>query len=130
MKYGNRSPWKRYMSSPLALILSIILLIFVAKASFGINQKSAMSASRLAQAQTEFNKLKSRQDDLSNKVGHLSSDGGLESEIRSKYRAIKEGESVAVIVDDVKAPSSTTITASVVDTKQSFWSRVWHAVGL
>ncbi len=126
MKYGNRSPWKRHLASPLALILSFILVILLARASFSISQKSTLSASRLAQAQVEFQKLKTRQEDLSNKVGKLSSDGGLESEIRSKYRAIKEGESVAVIVDDNKGTSTATTS---VPTKSGWWRRMMSKIG-
>lgn len=126
MKYGNRSPWKRYLASPLALILSFIVFILLARASFSISQKSTLSASRLAQARVEFEKLKSRQDDLSSKVGKLSSDGGLESEIRSKYRAVKDGESVAVIIDDSKSTSTATTSAPI---KKGWWGRLMSKIG-
>jgi cell division protein FtsB len=126
MKYGNRSPWKRYISSPLALVFLLIIAGILARASFNINQKSALSASRLAQAQAEFQKLKERQTDLTEKVGRLSSEDGLESEIRAKYRAVKEGESVAVIIDE-----SATTTPNATSTYQAaWWKRVLRRIGI
>jgi cell division protein FtsB len=106
MKYGNRPQWKRIVASPIALILLVIFLIVLVRATSRLTAKAESGSTRLAQAQAEYQKLEERKSDLSFKVTKLSTDEGLESEIRAKYRAVKEGESVAVIVDDEESTST------------------------
>jgi cell division protein FtsB len=126
MKYGNNPGWKRFLASPVALILVLIVLVILARATMRLSAKADAGEERLTQAQAEYNKLKERQADLSFKVGKLSTDEGLESEIRAKYRAVKEGESVAVILDDeetaVAIQASTTI-------KVRFWRKFLGKLG-
>lgn len=114
MKYGKRSGWKRFFSSTLALIGAFVLFVFLAHATWGVYQKSRQSGDKLSEAQAEYDKLQTHQRDLSDKVSYLSTDEGKEAEMRTKYRAIKEGESVAVILDDQAAAAVTaTSTESV-----------------
>ena len=118
MNLGKRSRWKKYLSSPITLVILVILTIIVARSSSNIGAKSELSYSRLAQAQAEYEKLQLRHKELSVKVTRLSSEEGLESEIRAKYRAVREGESVAVILDE-----TTTTTASLGDLEDGGWLR-------
>lgn len=118
MKYGNRSLLKRLVASPVALVVAAVLLAVLAKAGWNLYEKAQVSSGRLEQAQAELAKLRDREAKLSDTVGYLSTERGLENEIRSKYHAIREGESVAVIVDDSKTAavvnaSMTQATSSV-----------------
>ena len=99
MKYSKRSSWKKYLASPVALAILLIAFGILVRSTWNINQKANAGAVRLTQAQIEYGKLEDRKNDLSGKVSRLSTDEGLEAEIRTKYRAVKEGESVAVLVD-------------------------------
>jgi cell division protein FtsB len=116
MKYGNSSSWKRFISSPFTLVAVIILFLFLTKAVWGIREKNTLSVSRLELAQAELTKLESHQRDLAEQIRYLSTEQGIESELRTKYRAIREGESVAVIVDDQ--------TASVIDASSTEMNKV------
>jgi hypothetical protein len=84
-----------------------------------------MSANYLTREQLEFTKLKSREIELDKSVKYLKTDKGIEAEIRSKFRVVKEGESVAVIVDN--NASSTTKTVDI--KPPSFWSRFIDLLG-
>ncbi|MBP6858219.1 MAG: hypothetical protein KBC33_00090 [Candidatus Pacebacteria bacterium] len=122
MKYGNRSLLKRLVASPVAMIVAAVLLAVLAKAGWNLNEKARVSSSRLEQAQAELAKLRDREAKLSDTVGYLSTERGLENEIRSKYHAIREGESVAVIVDDSK--TAAVVNASVTQATSSVgWFR-------
>ena len=130
MKYGNRSFWKRLIASPVAMIVSAVLLAIVAKAGWNIYEKARISSDRLAQAQAELAKLRDRQAKLSETVGYLSTERGLENEIRSKYHAVKEGESVAVIVDeDAGSTQRASATDSVASSTVGWWGRLLRAIG-
>ena len=100
MKYGNSSLWKKFISSPFTLVVVIVVFLFLVKTVWGIREKNSLSVSKLESAETELIKLESHQRDLAEQIRHLSTERGIESELRTKYRAIHEGESVAVIVDD------------------------------
>jgi cell division protein FtsB len=117
MKYGNSSSWKRFISSPFTLVAVIVLFLFLTKAVWGIREKNTLSVSRLELAQAELTKLESHQRDLAEQIRYLSTEQGIESELRTKYRAIREGESVAVIVDDNQ-------TASVIDASSTVMNKV------
>ncbi len=80
------------------MVVAIVLLVILAKATWNISHKAAASAAKLQSAQAELNKLELREAELNSKVAKLSDDQGIEAEIRTKYHAVKEGESVAVIV--------------------------------
>lgn len=125
MKYGNHSFWKRFGTSPFVVLLVLIALFIIVRANIKIYKKVTISDERLNQAMNEVAKLEGRQKDLSARVGQLSTNEGVESEIRTKYMAVKEGESIAVIVDE----NSGSVTAGVATTTPiSWWGRVWRLV--
>lgn len=133
MKYGKQrksSFWKRIQSSPVLLVAALVLFIFLGRATWNIYSKAEASADKFARAQTELANLRKRESDLSRKVSYISTQQGIEAEIRTKFHAVKEGESVAVIVDEkdrnrqnqatVLTPASTTAT-----TTRSWWRKLF-----
>jgi cell division protein FtsB len=99
MKSRNRSAWQSVLSSPVTLIIAIILAIILFRAVWNIHQKAAMAADKLDQANADLAKLEADKADLESRVGDLSTDAGLKAAIREKYHAVEPGEQVAVIVD-------------------------------
>jgi cell division protein FtsB len=101
------------------------------KVVWNIREKLSDSNSRLRSTNAEFMKLQAHQNDLSNKISYLSTEQGIEAELRTKYRAIREGESVAVIVDEDQASSSLTHASSSqqTDSNISWWRRILRVVG-
>ncbi len=127
MRYGKQNLWKVILSSPITPVILFIVLAFLAKATLSIYSKARVSQNRLVEAQAELGKLQARQADLAHKVDYLSTDQGVEAEMRTKYRAVKEGESVAVIVDNTAAAAA--IQAS--STPQiGWWGRLLGFFGL
>jgi len=126
MKYGNKPFYERVAASPLALIVAIIVFGFLAKAAWNIHAKASTSSQKLSEEQAQLSKLQANQDELSSKVAYLSTDQGMEAEMRSKFKAVKEGEQVAVIVDDqTAAVAVATSTPSV-----GWWGRLLRFFGL
>lgn len=127
MKYGNKPFYERVAASPLALIAAGILLVFLARAAWSIHAKASTSSQRLTEEQEQLAKLQVSQNDLSSKVSDLSTEQGVEAEMRTKFKAVKEGEQVAVIVDDqTAAAAAATSTASTV----GWWARFLRFFGL
>lgn len=126
MKYGNRPLRERIATSPLVLAAALVLLAILSRAVWNIHAKASFSAQKLSQAQAELAKLDQNRSDLSVKVDRLSTDQGVEAEMRSKFRALRTGESVAVIVDDkqVANASSASTTSEV-----GWWGRFLRFFG-
>ena len=115
---------RRWIYSPIVLIILAIVLFFVLRAFWDVYKKESLSLNNLNQTQADLDRLTAREKNLAQSIDYLKTDKGVESAIRSKFRLAKDGESIAVLVDDgVKA--STTLT-----TKPSLWSRILHMIGL
>ena len=94
MAYGNRSTWKRIISSPLAILALLVLVVVLARASWNIHEKDSGSEVRLAQSESDLVDLKAQQQALSDRVAYLSTDEGVQAELREKYRGVEPGEQV------------------------------------
>jgi cell division protein FtsB len=132
MKYGNRSIWNKLVASPLSVMVLVVIAFVLARAVFNIYNKAQLSENRLAQAEANLSNLTQRQKDIASKVESLSTDQGIEAEIRTRYHAVKSGELVAVIVDDSQtanvrnaATSTSSATSSL-----SWWRRWLRVFGL
>lgn len=125
MKYGNQSVWKKFISSPITLLGFLVLFFFLFRAAWSVHEKAVLSELKLKTAQIELSKLEAHQRDLSNQIGYLSTEQGIEAELRTKYRAVKEGESVAVIVDNDNVANVSTIiaTTTATTTESAGWGR-------
>ena len=108
MKYSKQGNWVKIISSPFTLVVIVVIFIFLIKAVWNMREKVISSSENLNTVSAELSRLENRQSDLADKIKYLSTEQGVESELRTKYRAIRDGESVAVIVDDNQ-------TASVID---------------
>jgi hypothetical protein len=128
MKYGKRSPWKRFIYSPAGIIIGCIGLILLVRAAWNIHGKAVTAGERLSEAQSELAGLERQKEALSSSIAYLSTPSGIEAELRDKYHAVKQGESVAVIVDDAPAGNSTSSDASSTPS-ESWWDRFISFVG-
>lgn len=84
------------------IALTLLLVVFGAflKATVGVYQKE-----RLARAQRELIEervytLEERRATLSRDLERLETERGVEEEIREKFRVVKEGEQLLILVDE------------------------------
>lgn len=121
------------MSSPFVLIIIIIVFIFLARGVWGIRQKVVVSNTKYESIKKELDRLQSRKQDLADRINYLSTDQGIEAELKSRYGAVRNGESVAVIIDqnsqsaNALQVSSTSPLGS--EGKKSFLDRVFGIFG-
>ena len=121
------------MHNPFVTIIALTLLFFLVRAAWNVHRSAASASVRLSQAKAEQSKLEAEQKDLSVKIDGLSTPSGLESELRTKYRAVKEGESVAVIINSNQATTSSTAPSgqsTVSQPSANLWDRTLEFFGL
>lgn len=114
---------RKILYSPIILLTLILLLVILIRGLFGVYKKAQLSARNLERERIELEKLISREKSLASSIDYLKTEQGIEDEIRTKFRVVKEGESVAVIVDKQPPviPSVSTSTNA-----GNFWSRLFH----
>lgn len=131
MKYGKPGIWRKIISSKITLIVILIVLILMAKGANEMKRKNDLSASRLDTIEKDYQKLDTYKTELENRINYLSTTEGIESELRTKFRAVKEGEQIAVIIDkDTESSSSSTVINNVANANDgSLWSKLLSFLG-
>jgi cell division protein FtsB len=118
------------LSSPISLVAALIILVLLLRAAWNIHDKSRLSETRLDKAEIELAKLQDDHKELSEKSADLATDAGLENEMREKYRAVRPGESVAVIVDNAEPTGlSLSTTSSATTVNRGFWRSILALFG-
>ena len=93
-----------------------------------MHKSADMIGTKLEHTNNELTSLQIEKANLASKIDSLSSPSGVEYQLRTKYRAVREGESVAVIIDS----SATTSSSSENDTQsgKGWWNGVMSFFGL
>ena len=120
---GKNKLRKITYSLPTLFLLSIILFLFL-KALWGVYIKESVSKDNLNKENLELQRLINRQKTLSESFEYLKTDEGVEKEMRDKFRVAKDGERLAVIIDN---NASTTDTNGYI--KISLWNRFIGLLG-
>lgn len=124
----KKKSYTKVIYSPFTLFLIFLVFLVLLRALWGVYKKEVISAQYLQKEQEQLTAILSRQRELAQSVDYLKTDKGVESEIRSKFRVVREGESVAVIVDN-DATTTSQIQATTTQ-QQGWWSKMWNAIGL
>ena len=128
MKNDKRKTFVKVLASPITLFLALILCVVMAGGTLRMYRNSASVSNKYAATQAELLRLQAEQTNLISKVNSLSTETGVETELRTKYRAVKDGESVAVIVDN--SSTSTVVGTSPTTTIQKgWWGSFWQSLG-
>lgn len=130
LDYRERFRVRRIIYSKATAIILLGMFVLVAQATWGMYEKSKEARDRRDKAVTSQKAYEERNRELENNINRLSTDRGLEEEIRSRYMVAKDGENVIVVRDpDADASGTKTILVPVVENK-GFWQTLTGAVGL
>ncbi len=108
---------KKILYSRAMFVVLIVLVALAGRATWGVYQKEKISQLNLDRLQAEITELKGREEYITSGIDRLGTDRGIEEEIRQKFKVVKDGEVMAILMDDEMA-----ITAS--STEKGFWSTV------
>ena len=113
-QFKSKRNAKRLFYSPLTIVIMILVLIVLARSTWGIYEKYQLSTARLGQAENQLAALKDQEGELSQSIAQLSTASGTEAVMRTDFRIVKPGESLAVIIDTAASVTATT-------TPEGFW---------
>lgn len=122
IEYQKKKKVKRMLYSPIVLLLLAIIFVILFRSLWSVYKKEKVSDENLSKERIELEKLSLREKSLASALEYLKTEQGIESEIRSRFRLVKEGEQVAVIVDE----EATDTQEQASTTNRGFWYRIFH----
>lgn len=105
------------------IALGVLLLLLIGHATWRVYAKERSAATELRNQAASLGELKQRKAALEAKLRALSTERGVEEEIRDRFPVTKPGEEVITVVNPA-GPAATTSAK-----KPSFWARLatWFA---
>ena len=127
LDFRERSKLRRVLyAKPTIILLALVVALFL-HGAWGAYQKSQEAMAKRAKAEQELAGLLAREKELEENIARLSSEVGIEAEIRERFMVAKEGENVIIITD----PDSEKFhTVTIADESPSFFEKMLGAVGL
>ena len=120
-EFQQKKKIRKILYSPITLTILAIIFMVLVRGVYGVYIKEKISSNNLEQEKNELAKLEEREKSLAASFDYLKTDQGVENEIRTKFRAVKEGEKVSVIVDE-NVPTTTNTATST----HGFWYNLFH----
>jgi cell division protein FtsB len=102
----ERQRLRRFLYSWLSLGVLAVITFFVVKGAFGIIQIERKSAERVRELEREATELTLREEKLKDEIEYLKTPDGVVDAIKDKFSVTREGEYVAIIVDERSRASS------------------------
>ena len=93
-------------SIPLLALLAVVAFL-LARGAASIMLKERESAQTLASLEEKNGTLKERQDELKVSIARLRTEEGIIEEIRSKFNVTRQGEHLAIVVEEGEKASTT-----------------------
>lgn len=114
---------KSWFYSPWVAVILVIFVIWgtVSVVGAGIKQHEAITLRNTSRK--ELAELEIKQQELNKKIEDFSTEQGIEAEVRQRYRVVKPGEQLVIIVNN-EGDNENQVT------KPSFWQRLRSFVGL
>lgn len=125
IEFQKKKKIRKFVYSPFTLLGLLILSVFMIQGVLGVYHKERISREKLEAARIELEKLEIRERGVAQSIEYLKTDEGVEGEIRRKFRAAKEGENIAVILDEGSA-STTEEASSTHEESHGFWYNLFH----
>jgi len=116
-EFEERKKFWHIFYSPLVLIVLLLAFLFMIRAVWRVYDHEKVSSQDRERIEKELSSADRRAATLKGQIDSLETQRGVEDEIRAKFNVAKEGEGVAVIINDANATS--VATTSVV--KESWW---------
>lgn len=128
LDFRQRFRFRRMLYSKIVAVALLALFVLVAQATWGMYEKSVEAGERRDRAEMTLRGYEERTQELDANIERLSTERGIEEEIRDRFMVAKEGEGVIV----VRTPSAEKKEDVVIvnGEKRSIWKRMLSSVGI
>lgn len=94
-----------------SLVFVAIIAFFLIKGAGNLMIKERQSAERVEVLEAEKSAIEAREAELKGRISRLQTEEGVMEEIREKFSVAREGEYMAIIVDDTSGSTTSDKTA-------------------
>ena len=120
--HGGRIDLLRLGLRTLGCLVLVILASFLVRGTWGMYGKLVHASDGEEASRVELARLRAREVKVRASVEALSSDRGVEAEVRERYGVLRPGEGEIRVIYPVASTAPTSIPAA------PWWARVWHAL--
>ena len=126
LQFYQKRTWRIIISSPLAIIVLVLMLLFLARIVYERYTIERAMATRRLESELRLESLVERKAQLQQKVEYLSNDRGIEAEMRRNFDVARPGEQVVIILD--KEPDATIQPLTPMNTGETNarWYQFWR----
>lgn len=121
-RYRRSYELLRLIAGILGVLVLTFLVVVSTRAAWGMYQKFTQAGQGRQAAEEELASLKEKEERISTAVVALSSERGIEAEVRARFGVVKPGEGEIKIVRD--KDEEKTLSGE----PQSIWARIWEAL--
>ena len=120
LDFHEKRRFKRLLYSKVTLVILGFIVIWLAFAVWSMYKKERDTRLRRIEQKEVLNELEGREESLREEIERLSTERGIEQEVRSKFEGGKDGEEMIIIVDNPEDEGF-----SNKEIKKTFWQKVF-----
>ena len=107
-EFKDKRKRKEKLYSFWSVLALFIVFLFLVRGVWNIYQKEKESANLDSDSRAKLESLNSQADQLNSNISKLSTDAGIDEELRQKYGVVKPGEEMIVVVPQDATTSTST----------------------
>ncbi|TSC54910.1 MAG: hypothetical protein LiPW30_376 [Parcubacteria group bacterium LiPW_30] len=108
LEFQDKKRFRRILYSRVTFVLVFILCVFVGRAAVSMYKSDSLTGEKRKIAEDELVAVRARENSLKAQIISLKTERGVEEELRGKFRVVKNGEGVIIVVDQEKKEATTT----------------------
>ena len=97
----------------------LVIAVFLAGATWEIRQKERLAWREREYARGHYEEVSTRHEALVERLENLSTERGMEEELRKRFPVAREGEEVVVLIDAPRVVGDT-----IPEPPKTFWDRI------
>ena len=111
-QFEQRRQNRRLIYSLPSVIILLLIFVALARSVWTVYKSSSSAVDMRIVAEKDLAELQARKTALETKMADLNTERGEEEELRGKFRVVRPGENMIVIVDNPAAANPTTTQAT------------------
>jgi len=99
-EFEKRKLLRKYLYSRFSIALLIIIILLLARGAWKAYDKSSTTRASASVIINELDEIKKDEKLLKEQIESLETEDGIDAEIRKKFKAVKPGEEMSVIIEN------------------------------
>lgn len=107
LEFQDKKRFRRILYSRITFGVVFFFCLLIGNATFDMYQTNRLTADKRKIAEDELLAVQIREESLRAQIGTLKTERGIEEELRTKFRVVKNGEGVIIVVEEEEKMATT-----------------------